>query len=311
MERHWRRRSLLKPIKSNIMLNPIPESEAPDEVKINYQKIKNALQLTSLPIFFSYLGSFPLYLNHVTTQITNNLSHPDFQRISEETSINLQSLIKSSLMKSDEPKKWLQLYKNSPSFYYFQNDLRNIFLTNIKLAFIFMSLREALKGWAIAAKKLGSSKTESVNEGNKKTDSVDETSRFIFEGFSPSTDSVDETSEKTGSVVQWQHTSSNQLVIRENSTLEKDMLPEFLHLCKLDFLSVLKKDEFWVLRVGVEELILRNLSLFPELIFSPINLTLRLTFSNPDYPDLLYLIAEHFPTYAMQRMLFSGYMMEE
>jgi len=135
MERHWRRRSLLKPIKSNIMLNPIPESEAPDEVKINYQKIKNALQLTSLPIFFSYLGSFPLYLNHVTTQITNNLSHPDFQRISEETSINLQSLIKSSLMKSDETKKWLQLYKNSPSFYYFQNDLRNIFLTNIKLAF--------------------------------------------------------------------------------------------------------------------------------------------------------------------------------
>jgi hypothetical protein len=193
------------------MLNPIPESEAPDEVKINYQKIKNALQLTSLPIFFSYLGSFPLYLNHITTQITNNLSHPDFQRISEETSTSLQSLIKSSLKKSDETKKWLQLYKNSPSFYYFQNDLRNIFLTNIKLAFIFMSLREALKGWAIAAKKLGSNKTVSDPTSNKKTESIEETSQFIFEGFNRETSSIHDKSQNTKPAIKWQTNHDDSL----------------------------------------------------------------------------------------------------
>lgn len=305
------------------MLKPIYENQASSEIKNNYQKIKTALNLQSVPIFFTYLGTFPAYLTHITGQIVNNLSHPDFQRISEETSSSLQTLIKSSLPKSDEIGEWLRLYKNSPSFYYFQNDLRNIFLTNIKLAFIFMSLREALKGWAIAAKKLGShktSKTETVSEANKKTDSVDINSKFIFEGFSSSTDSVRVNSKKTESVVNWQSIRGNlypskpwrsrELVIRENPALEKDMLPQYLHLCKLDFLSLLKKDEFWVLRVGAEEMMLKNLTLVPELIFSPINLTLKLTANNPNYPDLLYLLAEHFPTYAMQRMIFSGFMAE-
>ena len=282
------------------MLKPIFEKSAKGEVKANYQKIKTALDLPSLPVFFTYLGSFPQYLDHITDQIVSNLLHPNFERISEETSSNLQSLIKASLKKSDEIEKWLQLYKNSPSFYYFQNDLRNIFHTNIKLAFIFMCLREALKGWAIAAKKLASSKTESVDEVSKKTVPGGADSEFIFEDFNSETESV----------VKRQPVSENSLTIRGNSTLEKDMLPEYLRLCRRDFLSILKRDEFWVLRVGVEEMMLRNLTLMPDLIFSPINLTLKLTTNNPEYPDLLYLLAEHFPTYAMQRMLFSGFMLE-
>ena len=70
----------------------------------------------------------------------------------------------------------------------------------------------------------------------------------------------------------------------------------------------MKKEEFLIMRVGVEKLLLSSLPLLPEKLISPINVFYKLTEKHKDFPDLLYLMSEHFPTIAVQKMLFSGFM---
>ncbi len=292
-------------------LQPIFEHEASDAVRENYLKIKTALQLSQLPLFFAYLGPFPNYLQYITNQLTTNLSNPQFQSLTEDFSFQLKTLIKDSLSESEEINEWLHLYKNSPSFYYFQNDLRHIFLTNIKLAFIFISLREALKGWAIAARKISSGKSSHKNAENKQSSPQKSEKAFIFGDFNANIGQIGSEPASINAVPTIKpHIRGNQLTTRENLSPEKDFLPMYLNLCRKEFLSILKTQEFLVLRVGVEEMILSSIHLIPEIIFSPINITLKLTGNNPNYADLLYFLSEHFPTYSMQRMLFSGYMMK-
>src|SRR3990167_9770000 len=137
-------------------ITPVYENQANDEVKKDYLKIKQALDLPYLPLFFTYIGAFPNYLNYLTDQLTVVLEHPEFSRLIGELNERIYSLLKSGLFKTEEIDDWLNRYKNSPSFYNFQKDLEKIFAVNIKLAFIFIALREALKGWVMAAKQLPS-----------------------------------------------------------------------------------------------------------------------------------------------------------
>src|SRR3990167_1922351 len=137
-------------------ITPVYENQANDEVKKDYLKIKQALDLPYLPLFFTYIGAFPEYLGYLTNQFIPNLQNPKFNDLIQDNEDKIYFLIKSSLPKSEEIEDWINRYKNSPSFYNFQKDLEKIFMVNIKLAFIFIALREALKGWVMAAKQLPS-----------------------------------------------------------------------------------------------------------------------------------------------------------
>ncbi|MBI4226129.1 hypothetical protein HY612_03375 [Candidatus Roizmanbacteria bacterium] len=272
-------------------ISPVYENHAKEEVKIDYQKIKKALDLFYVPLFFSYIGAFSEYLNYLTDQLVLNLQNPNFTALLEETEEKIYSLIKSSLLKSEEMEEWLNRYKNSPSFYNFQKDLEKIFTVNLKLTFIFVSLREALKGWAVAAKKLpasGSFSSEFETIAKKEKD-------FIFEdalALVPST----------------QFQGSSDLAESKAKAIEKDLLPRYIFLCQQEFNQLMKKEEFVILRVGIEKLILSTLPLMPEKIVSPINIFYKLNEKYRDFPDLLYLMSEHFPTLAVQKMMFSGFM---
>ena len=130
--------------------------------------------------------------------------------------------------------------------------------------------------------------------GEKVEVSKDEEEDFIFENMLGNSSPIG-------------NSSSQMLSTVAPHALEKDMLPEYLFLCRRDFLQILKKSDFWFLRIDAEKKILSELAILPQLIFSPINVILRLIGQRGDYPDLLYLLSEHFPTYAIQRMMFSGY----
>ncbi len=280
------------------MVTPVYEKNASVEIQRLYTQIKGAVGLTSLPMFFAYLGAFPDYLNYITNQIVRNLNNPQFLTLCGETKHKIKNKLDIYAPKTNEIDQWLGRYKNSPAFYNFQNDLAHIFLTNIKLVFIFLSLREALKGWAVAAKKLPA--TYQQTDRTVSTNSVKED--LVFGGFETTHETVYKqdiiNTNKTGS-----------LSVRGNFALERDLLPNYLKLCRNEFTLILKTNEFWQMRVRVEELFLHDLAILPDLIFSPINIVLKLTEKYPDFPDLLYLLSEHFPTYAMQRMLFSGFML--
>lgn len=104
--------------------------------------------------------------------------------------------------------------------------------------------------------------------------------------------------------------SSGKSIAKSNQAIERDLLPEYLLLCLNEFTQVLKMEEFLNLRLQMEKDILNIINELPEAILSPVNIVLQYTSSYPNFPDLLYLLAEHFPTYAMQRLLFSAFMIK-
>src|SRR3989338_3565464 len=272
-------------------ISPVLENQADEGVKINYQKIKTALNLPYLPLFFSYIGAFPEYLNYLTDQLIPSLKNSRFNNLIEETAEKIYSLMRSSLIKSEEIGEWLSRYKNSPSFYNFQKDLEKIFTVNLKLVFIFIALREALKGWAVAAKKLPSSASSTFQKDKPSIKDGDFVYEDVLSMVSPSSSRSD-----------------SDLVRTDARAIEKDLLPRYLFLCQQEFNQLMKKEEFLILRVGIEKLILSSLPLLPEKIVSPINVFYKLTEKYKEFPELLYLMSEHFPTLAVQKMLFSGFM---
>lgn len=285
-------------------LNPVFESQASDEVKESYSKIKDSLNLPTLPLFFSFLGSFPEYLKYLSFQIVPLAKNNRFDDICFETSLKLDRKINDILIPSEELSQWLLRYKNLPSFYNFQKDLQHIFLNNIKLAFIFISLREAVKGWAVGAKKLPSGATVFTQN----TERIKED--FIFDDFYVKNNGKTTVFSAGGKSETALSAGSTAIIKQDKNYIEKDLLPEYLMLCRSDFTDILKKIEFLQLRIDAERDMLNMLSNLPNIIFSPINVVLQHTAKYSNFPDLLYLLSEHFPTYSIQRMLFSGYMIK-
>lgn len=270
-------------------VQPNFEEQASEEVKLTYKGIKDALGSPSLPVFFAYIGAFPEYLTYIRDPLVENLKDPKFKTITERIRNEMIPLINQNLKKTESLKEWIDRYQHSPAFYQFQKDIDNIFLLNLKLAFIFVALREAVKGWAVAAKKL--------KEKNFSKESAED---FIFDEVAM---------EKYPHHQSYQNTNDSKSLIKSQPfSIEKDLMGDYFNLCRIDFANHIKTNIFWAVRIGLEETILNTLPLFPHLIRSPINAVFALTSKYPDFPDLVYLLSEHFPTSSVQRVMFSGYM---
>lgn len=274
-------------------VKPISEMDANGDVREQYKGIKQALKVQYLPVFFSYIGPFPEYLKYLSEQLSPILNDAKFESLIDETKEKLYPLIKSSLNKSEEIKEWIKRYKNSPSFYNFQKDLEKIFIVNLKLVFIFVALREALKGWAIAAKKL----TASNSTLNEEKEELTKKDNLIFD-------------DSLLLAINQNNLQENDQRLHTSNKIEKDMLPRYIFLCQQDYNQLMKTERYLILRVGIEKLILSSLTLLPNKIVSPINVFYKITEKYEEFPELLYLMCEHFPTFAVQKMLFSGFMKE-
>jgi hypothetical protein len=283
-----------------MLISPISENKASEELKNCYLSLKRALNSQTLPIFFTYIGAFPEYLSYITDQLVQNLEDPSFTSLINQLNNEVVTEIHARLQKSKETVEWISLYKNSPSFYNFQKDLEGISLTNAKLACIFVTLREAVKGWAVAAKKLSEStvKREAEREGSITEDD------FIFDrSVIESYRAIEDKQDRLSAI------KENYLARRSEGAIEKDILPDYLRISSSDFRQQMKYDYFWTLRVSLEEKVLSVLAMMPHLVFSPYNVIVGLTQKYENFYELLYLLSEQFPTLAMQRLMFSGYMM--
>lgn len=140
----------------DMKVSPVSFHEASDEIKNNYLKIINALGLPHLPLFFQYFGSFPEYLNYITKQIVANLNNEKFNLSVKESDHELKKLIQENFSKTSSMIEFLNCYQTTSQFYNLRNSLEKIFIINFKMTLIFLALREAIKGWAIGAKKISS-----------------------------------------------------------------------------------------------------------------------------------------------------------
>ncbi len=283
-----------------MQIKPVLEQDATGIVKESYLELTNAFHTRSLPMFFTFLGPFPEYLTYITKQLTTNVNDNNFKIIVEEAQIELKTLIKDSLTSSEEKNEWLKRYSSSPSFYYFKKDLNHIFSTNIKICLIFIALREAIKGWAVAAKQLPSDtpSTSSSKEPDEYT-----VNSFIYEGILPSPPNKEKSDTNSKDITN----QTNAIAVSQPNAIEHNLLPVYLLICRSDFSELMKEERFLLTRVTIEKLFLSYIGILPHLIFSPINVVFDLTSTYKNFPDLLYLLSEHFPTYAVQRMMFSAY----
>lgn len=290
-------------------LQPILPSDAPEDIRAQYEKLRTALRVTSLPLFFTYFGNFPRYLDHIISQIEPNLEDSIFQKIISETGTDIIYLSIETLLQSDEILEWKSRYRHSPSFFQFEQDLDKVFKTNMQLALLFLSLREAVKGWAVAARKLSSS-SEHTSPGNSTSNPINH-HIFIFEDHYTTTDTNSNTHMKThGTVYQspGSLTTTTTQMIQHEQSVERNLLPTYLSLCQKEFAGLMKQPHFWVLRVRIEEILLQQIHILPHPIHSPINLIRQLTEDREGTDDLLHCMTELFPIYAVQRLMYSGYM---
>ena len=280
------------------MIKPISDEQASDKIKEKYQIIKQALDSLTLPIFFTYISVFPEYFDYITNQLIINLNDKKFKDLAYETALQIKDLISTTLQQSDETQQWLFRYRNTPNFYNFQKDIHKIFEMNMKMAFIFVALREAVKGWAVAAKQLPSQILKT--DFNKSKDKIND---FVYSDIMSIVNNANLDNQQITNL------KNGLLETNTNQGLEKNWLPEYLHLCRMDFMDFVKREDFLIMRLGIEKIILASLPLFPNLVFSPINVVLQLTEKYPDFSDLLFLLCEDFPTIAVQKLIFSGYML--
>ena len=154
------------------------------------------------------------------------------------------------------------------------------------------------KAGFIAAKKI-SAKAESIDFSSKPKINEDE---LIF-----NINEVVDLKEKTKNTQKDIQSFSKAIINTPFSVIEKDLLSSYLYLCRNDFYLLMRQDKYVFIRLEIEKIILRFLELLPELILSPVNLVFEMTKKKyADYPDLLYLLSEHFPTIIVQRLMFSG-----
>lgn len=276
-------------------VQPIPFSEAKGNVRDDYQRIIDAFGIGYLPMFFQYIGPFPAYLDYITDQIVSSLGNNRFASVTAEVADALTSLMAGQFSKPDEVTSWLLRYRYSPQYYYFQEDMKRIYRANMKLVFLFVALREAVKGWAIAAKKL---------EPSIPTITIREEKQFVYE----------DTAEALLPIV-ISHTPSAQPAqsssLQHNAAqqMEINLLIGYMRLCRAEFDNLMREEKYLIFRVETEKMILRTLPLLPGLIFSPINVVLEKASRYKNYGELLYLLSELFPQLAVQKMLFSAYML--
>lgn len=285
-------------------IRPISETDASAEILVHYEQIKAALKLPHVPLFFQFIANFPEYLDYIGNQIVENLSDARFSAVIQTRNEMVAEIFREDFEKGKEVGEFLNRYRNTPEFYNFKKDVDDLFLTNAKLVFIFISLREAVKGWAVAAKKLPDFV---AGRGSR----IPDQDKLIEEELVYGLDSVAGRGSRVNTETSQQYGIARQtegLAKREEGQLTIALLPEYLRLCRNEFSQLLKTQQFLFLRVELERVVLRSIDVLPHKIESPINVVLELTTKYPTFPDLLYLLSEHFPTYAMHRWLFSAYL---
>ncbi len=302
-------------------MKTIPESQADSKLLGLYEQLKIGLGVGQVPLFFTYLGAFPEYLEYITDQIVANTTDSGFKKLVSQMGTDISTLTHEMLSHSEKQNDWLSRYRNSPSFYNMKEDLQKIHTTNVTLALLFLALREAVKGWAVAAKQL----SPDINTTSGRGVGINhEEKEFVLEGYPfPQAKTSFWQAEGASRIRSWtsqddntqsrqtkltMETTSNLPVKKEASGIEKNLFIDYIRLNQEDFFPQVKQEQYVYLRVYVEKILLASIQLLPHKIISPINVVLELASKYKDFPDLLYLLSEHFPTYAAQRVIFSAYL---
>lgn len=254
-------------------INPISYEEASEQIKRLYSDIEDTFGVHNVPLFFQMMANFDEYLIYIWPQIKKNIKDPEFQSLI--ATIEKQNI--NDLEKVYHPDKEVIQYihshiQNQTVYATIKEDFLKIYHMNVQLAFIFIGLREAVKGWAVGAKKLG----ENIQYDPMKQ----KVHAPINENFK------DTMMEEFSSV----------------PALATNFHSKLLALCLSEMEDLITKKEYLYKRVEIEERFLSDIADIPHTIDSSYSKVSKFAYKYPHFDELLYMLSETFPTMIINKL---------
>lgn len=275
-----------------LSIKPITEKEADEKTSQLYRDIKDTLGLTTVPIVFQYIAPFPVYFDYLWSQARKNLLDNFFQKMAEEIAYFSQEAINQIFYPSNASILLLEKITNRPE----QTELRNFVTGNIKvhasLYLLSLAIREGIKGKFLGIKQIG--------EKLEKEES--EVFTNIAEGFS--SESVSD-KRKSSTNLEYKSRSLQQTA---QSALATTWYSEFFKLMDMEMQNLLKKEEYLTRRVELERFALSKLYLLTYPLESSLATVIRQCSDQKNFPELIYLVSEVFPTQSPYKLMASTVM---
>ncbi len=138
-------------------LKPLTDSDADSEVLALYGRVRDCFKLDTTPLFFQYMGNFPNFLEFILKSVEKNLSNPNFINLQEDCARTCLELFSTCYSPSATAIQIVDdITTNTQSKEFIRVKLKNLHITNAAIALLFVSFREAIKGWAVETKLLQS-----------------------------------------------------------------------------------------------------------------------------------------------------------
>lgn len=267
-----------------LRIQPVSEENCSDEVKIIFDSIKESLPINSVPSIFKYLASFPNYLSYVWEQILNNLSDNNIKEYID-TIQDFAFTAMDQIYKPSSPTiTFLEGINKSQEQDALLNFSRITSQTNAGLYLFSLAIRESLKGKYLGLKQIESTPT-----------SKEDVFKKISEDFIAYTGIKKET-------------MSDLKLIQKDTTQNKIITTsynEYFKLMDQDMKNLMKTESYLSRRVELEKLTLSFLNLLPHPFSTSFHTLVKDYVDRKDFPELIYLISDLFPTESPYKLLSS------
>lgn len=274
------------------LLKPIPESQADGGTLKIYQSVKQTLGLQNVPIIFQYLAVFPNYLEFIWQQALKNLNDREFINQAKEIENFAQTAINQIYIPSTGSKLFLEKVENRAEKMELSRFVETSLYLNSSLYILSLAIRESVKGIYLGIKQI--------------EEKVEEKEKIIFNDLSEGFFSED--IPKNEQPLIKKNTVSQAITTAYNRGLATSVYGEFFKFMDWEMEKLVKKEEYLTRRVELERYALSLLSLLPHPLESSFKTVTKQTSQNPLFPELIYLIAELFPTQTPYKLLSSAVM---
>lgn len=274
-----------------LLIKPISEKEATGEVTQIYAEIKNSFNLYHVPLIFKYLAAFPEYLIFIWKQLEMNLNDSDFQNYCLEISHFTQIAIEDIYIPMPSTLEILLKVKNNLQEKELKRFSKETITLNSQLYFFSLSIRESLKGKFLGIKQIGQ------KVGDREKVILDDMKDEYHTAVNKRENKKDKQNIST---------KSNAISKSEKKEIVISYTEEFFQAIKLEMSRLAKMEDYLTRRVELERFAINKLPLIPHPIDSSITAVFKKNFGHPLFPELIYLISDHFPSHSPYKLLTSA-----
>lgn len=272
-----------------LAIKPVPESEASDEIQSLYRAIKQILGTNTTPLLFQYLAVFPAYLSYIWQQLERNLDDGEFKKQTQEIEDFALSGVSEIYTPNAATKVFIQSIEGRVeqlNLLQFTTSLRH---TNAILYLLTLAIRESVKGMHLGIKKL--------------EERVSPQEHRIFEDLTEGFFSPVDTQPSTAlTPTQTSVDSGNQ------QRLATAPYSDFFKLMQWEMNALVKREDYLFRRVALERFALTKLDTLPHPLESSFATVIRYSGGSEHFQELLYILAELFPTQTPYKLSASGVM---